>query len=95
MNLILQVTEATKAITDATAWGESVQIKGFMGVVIITLAVWIWFLNKKLSKVQDDRLNEAKDTFVTVQAIAEKFMIHTNKMILVMELFKNRTNNGT
>ena len=94
MELILQVTEATKAVTDATAWGEAVQVKGLMGVLIIALSVWIFFIHKKLSKVQDDRLNEAKETFATVQAIAEKFMVQTNKMILVMELFKSRTNDS-
>ena len=66
-----------------------------LGVLFIAVILLIYFLiksHKNISKIQDERLLEAKETAKSIQNIAEKFMLQTNKMILVIELFKSRTN---
>ena len=56
---------------------------GLLFIIAILLAYFLIKAHKKSSRLQDDRLTEAKDYADNLRAIGEKFMIQTNKILII------------
>jgi len=92
LELILQIETVAEAVTQSTDWGRELEVKGLMGVLIIAAGVWIFLIHRKLSKVQESRLAEAKENADKMEVALKEYMAQTQKMILVVEMFNQKTN---
>ena len=88
--MVLQIGTGIETVDKVAKIGDLISVQGLMSVIIFLLIVALSFSIKIMLKDKKAMIDEAKEYNTRLEAIGSKFMEQTNKMIIFIELQKNK-----